>query len=212
MNLNVIDLKVSFLEFFFMGIFVYYTYFKITNNNITFNKIGIYILIAIISVTIIIVRNKVNNFIGFVLWFFLLSLMNCKIEKSNIGYAMLVTIIALSINYILLVIEIAFLYLINHFYVIKNDYANLMIMMVMHCILLYFTLKIKRIQNGISFLNKKANHEYFDVIILDASVCILFSIIIFSSRKNVMISRSLFVGFIIFAIVVCITIQKSIQL
>ena len=70
---------------------------------------------------------------------------------------------------------------------------------------------MKRFKYGISFLKNNAKNEYMDIIVLGISISTLFSTIVFSS-KELLISRSLFLGFIMLVISMGITIQKTLQL
>lgn len=125
------------------------------------------------------------------------------------GYTIVIAIISLSINYVIFVVAITIVFLINVKSSIQNDFINLSFMMLIDLILLKGLFSIKRFKYGITFLNK--NNQYIDLILLNICVSILFSSIIFSNM-NIEISKELFVEFIISIIVMCITIQKSLQL
>ena len=81
----------------------------------------------------------------------------------------------------------------------------------LHAIFLFRLLKIPKIKYGISFLKRENQNSYFELIIFNVSICILFSIEILPNI-DLFSSRGFFVGFIIFAVLMFITIQKSLQL
>ena len=127
------------------------------------------------------------------------------------GYTMLAVIISLSLNYILLFISIISSYVINKIYFIEIDFINLIIMVIIQWGLLCILLRIKKLKYGITFLKKNKQDEYFDIIILNMGMVLLFSFITLVTT-NVSTIKSLFVAFIIFAIIMIITIYKSIRL
>lgn len=88
---------------------------------------------------------------------------------------------------------------------------NLIIIAIIHIIVLYNILKIKKLKHGITFLRKDSNNEYLDILALNISVSIMF-IIIFFSNQEVVLSRSSFFGFIIVTIIMVVAIQKSLQI
>lgn len=213
MNLEHVEFNVYVIRTFFLVLFTYYTYLKITNSKIIGKKnhiiVNLFIITIAISVTIITLN--INDVTGNVLLVLLLSIVELLTTKNNFGYAILTTIISLSFNYMLFFIVLILSYIINKVYVIKNDYINIALMIVIQWLILYRILKIKRLKHGISFLNKSSQDEYFDIIILNIALILVFSFII-CSTINISMIKGIYVSFLIFAIIMVITIQKSIQL
>lgn len=83
--------------------------------------------------------------------------------------------------------------------------------MIVDSILIYLFSKIKRFKQGFLLLQHKLQNGYVDILILNISTVILFSIIILSNYDEILTDR-IFWGFIFFSIVMFITIQKSLQL
>ena len=83
-------------------------------------------------------------------------------------------------------------------------------MISIHTVFLYSVFKIRKFKSGFTFLNKKFN-EYFDILILNISVAILFSFIMLSNF-DIVFTASLLFGFIAFAIIMFITIQKTLTM
>lgn len=215
MNLGNIALNIFLLKTFFISLCSCYTFFKITASKISKQKITLlFILNVVISIIITFVKYKSNSYISNMCLIFLLSLLCSRITDSNTGHAILSITISLSLNYILFCVAIIISYFINCIYAIKNDYVNLLIMIIIQTLSLSKILKIKRIKNGFSFLNKVSKDQYLDIIVLDVSLCILFSFIIISNinAENIKFIRSSFVCFIIFVMIMIITITKSIEL
>ena len=126
-------------------------------------------------------------------------------------------VISYSINYIMFFVAITVTYIINRLVAIKNDYLNLTIMLLIQSFLLFRMLKIKRIKNGISFLNdsrkdRNMSNDFLNIIMLYISLVIVFVSVIFSNGEQyVNLSEELSIAFIIFSIIMFLTIKKSIE-
>ena len=219
MNQGQIVFQVFVLRTFFLILFTYYTYLKVTDSKMTERKklIFVFVAIIIISVLVTITTLNINKIIGNVLLILLLSIIELVTTKNNFGCVIFTTIISLSFNYMLFFIVLIFSYMINKVYVIKNDYINLGLMVLIQGLLLYRILKIKKLEHGINFFYTNSQDEYLDIIILNTSIILLFSYIILMTATtaasfNFNISTNFFIAFIIFAIVMIISIYKSIQL
>ena len=213
-NLEKIAITSDIIKIFFISICTYVTFLRIINNKEVNTKQYIisFFCILFVSIISIIIKYKLNFLMYVVILSFLLSWI-CSISSENsIGYSILITIISLSLNYVIFVITIMSVFVFNILlYAIESDIINLILMICLHIVILYFLLKTKRIKNGIVFLQNDSNNKYIDIIILNISICILFSIVVFSNI-DIVVSRSLFIAFIIFSIIMFITIQKSLQL
>ena len=204
---------VYFLKICFMSTVTCYTAYKLTDNIIMFKKklIKIIIINIVISYITTIIRYIFNLFISDICLIFILGCMQSIINKQKIGYSILLITIALAINYIILFLTTVLTFPINIFYNIKNDYINLMLIIIIYLILICLLFKIKKFKHGFLFLKRNIEIEYIEIWVLNISSIILFSSIIFNS-SNFQITRKLFIGFIIFSIIMFITIQKSLQL
>lgn len=204
---------VFFLKICFMSTVTCYTAYKLTDNIIMFKKklIKIIIINIVISYITTIIRYIFNLFISDICLIFILGCMQSIINKQKIGYSILLITIALAINYIILFLTTVLTFPINIFYNIKNDYINLMLIIIIYLILICLLFKIKKFKHGFLFLKRNIENEYIEIWVLNISSIILFSSIIFNS-SNFQITRKLFIGFIIFSIIMFITIQKSLQL
>ncbi len=204
---------VYFLKICFMSTVTCYTAYKLTDNIIMFKKklIKIIIINIVISYITTIIRYIFNLFISDICLIFILGCMQSIINKQKIGYSILLITIALAINYIILFLTTVLTFPINIFYNIKNDYINLMLIIIIYLILICLLFKIKKFKHGFLFLKRNIENEYIEIWVLNISSIILFSSIIFNS-SNFQITRKLFIGFIIFSIMMFITIQKSLQL
>ena len=198
---------IDILKVFSLIIFTYYTNFKITHKKIVINFINI-ILMIMIAIFYVFIKKEVNYLIGIISLTIAISL---TFSIDNIGNSILSTIISLSINHTLSIFSIIICFCINKIFNISNDYFNLVIITICHIIMLNNIFRIKIFKYGFSFLKEKSLREYKDLLILNISVIILFSIIILVN-SNLTFIKNLCVGILTFSIIMFITIQKSLQL
>ena len=212
-NLNDVTIKVNILKTFFISIYTYYTYLKIINNKKISNikSILLYICIFIISIIVTIIKYKINFYSYLLCLCVFLSCICSIVTKKNIGYSIVITTISLSFNYILLVVAVVLLFIPNIILKIENDVINFVLIETIHMFILYNIFKINKFKYGISFLQTNSNNEYFDILILNISISILFFSIILYNRE-LMLSRDLFIKFIIFSFIMFTTIPKFLKL
>ena len=213
-NIEPITFINDLVKIIFISICTHYTYLKIENKKIKNTNREIFFVFCIMIIGFIATITKVyfNYFISRLILLILMSLL-CTIEdKKNIEKIILLNIISLSINYILFFIAIWISYVINKVKTIQNDSINLIIMIAIHSTLLFFLSKLRRIKNGLSYLNDKSKNDFLNVIIFNISIIILFSFIFFSSMDiKKQLSTNLTITFSIFSIIMFITIKKSIE-
>ena len=214
MKLDETETVIYITRLFFINLFTYFLNFKIVNKKMCDN-IKQKIIIIIIEVLIVIICNiirKWSNFLYLVISMLIFNSVLFSIRsKNSLGYSLIITIFSLSINYIMYSISAFLDFLILFIVKLENDYINLIIILTIYMILIICFSKIKRIKQGLIFSNEKIRNEYFNLLILNISTVILFSIIILANYE-LMKSRTLGTGLIIFAIMMAITIQKSLQL
>lgn len=167
--------------------------------------IGIAILHACISMAL---QTKVNTTIFTVIC---VSIVYAITYKFQLMYSILISTISISINQILFYIASTLVYFPMRMLTIESEYLLFILIALVQAILLLLFWKIKRIRNGITFLKKWKNDEYINLLLLNASSAILFLIVIISNYQEGITSK-FGVMLIIFAIVMFITIWKSLQL
>lgn len=119
------------------------------------------------------------------------------------------TVCSTSINYILYSLATIVMFFICGILTINNDLIIMLLITIMYICTLVIIFKIKRIRNGIDFFNN--SNEYFEILILNISATLILSFILLTNLE-LGIKRELFIYIIIFSIIMCITIQKSLQL
>ena len=209
-NLENIEIWADIIKLFFICLFTYLMNFKIINikRDIKIHEILILLLIVIISKTI---RDKVNYLYCIVSMVILISFLFTKISKNSLGYSLMISIISLTISYIFFSISIFISFILCLILKTRNEYVNIIIILIIYVISLKNFLKIKKLKQGIAFLKIKLKNEYFNIVILNISYMILFILIILSNY-NRELSREFGTGLILFSIIMFVTIQKSLQL
>ena len=194
-----------------MSLFTSYSNKKVVNleEKINYKWAIMYIIMAILYICMSMLLNREINTTVFTL--ICISIMYTIIYKFNIMYSMLISAVSISINQILFYISSTFIYFPMRLLNIENKYLAFILIALVQAILLFLFWKIKRIRNGITFLKKWKNDEYINLLLLNASSAILFLIVIISNYQEGITSK-FGVMLIIFAIVMFITIWKSLQL
>lgn len=212
-NLDAIEISIYILKMFFISMCTYYTFLRI----IDIKKILNYKFPIVFTFTFLIVllcgifKYKFDSFISIIFLVLLLSTLYSMITKNKFGFSIFIVITSLSINYVLFFISIIVDFIPNIIFIIDNDYINLLLMIAFHITLLYMLFRIRRFKNGFTFLKNNINNDYFDILILNISVTILFSSIILNNF-NLSLTLSLIFAFIVLAIIMFITIQKTLTM
>ena len=208
--LHDIDIVVYIIKSVFISMCTYYTLLKIINIKLFINikTIFIFILSLIISCLCGAIKYYSDSYTSILCLILLLSTVYSLITKINIGYSMLLTLCSLSINYIIFFIAISINFIYSMIIVIPNDYINLLLMIINHIIFLYLLFNINRLKNGFTFFKNNLNNDYFDILLINISVTIIFSTIVLNNF-NLLLTSKLFFAFVVFAMIMFITIQKT---
>lgn len=203
-------LKVIKMFFFIYG--NYYIVLRITNkNNTRVIQLIATLIIAIIAIVYVIINSNTNFFYSTIFLIFILAIMITKIIKEDLSYSVIINVISLSINYIIFFISTIISFIPKYVLKLDNEILELVLLIIMYLGLVYQFLKIRKIKKGFIFLKEKTRDEYFNILILNISMIVLFGTIILSNyRENFTVNFML--GFVIFSIVMFVTIQKSLQL
>lgn len=216
MNENVIlyinsnkDIIVNMISVLLMIICTYYTNFRLINQKVIIN-LKQFLGMIIIGMFYVIIKEKINYIIGVISLIIAISII---FSKSNLGTTFIATTISLSINYILSIISSIITFVINTTFDINNDYLNLIIMNILHVMMIYGIFKIKKLKYGVTFLKIKSKNESIDILVLNVSIIVIFSIVLLANFKAMTnLLRDIFLVIFLFFTIMFITIQKSIQL
>ena len=208
-SLQQINIVIYILKIFCISLGTYYAVAK--NSSEKQNVIINLICIIINSIICGIIKNISNSMNSVLCLAILLSLTFSRFCKNNIGYNILITIMSLCINYVLFIFSSAISYFPNLIFNIQNNYIGFISIIVIYFPIVILFFKIKRFKKGFTFLKEKLINDYFDVLILNISVIMLFLFIIFSDY-NIIMTERIFLGIVTFSVVMFITIRKCIQL
>ena len=214
MQLEPTETIVYIIRLYFIILCTYYMNFKIMNISVdkTWKEITSIALIMLIITAVCKCIRDWANFLYLVVSMIILTAGLFSIKSRNkLGYSLIVSMISLTINYIIFVISTFFSFIMFFVFNIQNDYINLAVILIIYIILIFGFLRIKRFKRGFVFLQQQLKNEYFDLLILNISCVILFSIVILSNY-NELLTRNLILALIILATMMFITIQKSLQL
>lgn len=210
-NLNELENIVDIIKIFFITLYTFYIELKIINEK-TKNKNYIIIMIfIIISIFCRIIKNMYGLLYCILCLTFGISLVISKTTKINIGYSMVSTIISLSINYILFLASVTINFVPNFIFNINNNLVSLITIVIIYSIFIYLFSKIKRLKKGLIFLQTRLKNDNIDILILNISTIILVLVTILSNYNYTLTGKT-FWTIVILAIIMFITIQKSLQL
>ena len=185
---------------------------KLMNQKIQKEKAVMIILVMLIFSIIEKISKEIWGFsISIILMLFSISCVISVIVKKDYVYAFLISGISLSINYTAFLIALFFDFLVNIIVKIGNDYIDLLIIIVPYLLMINAFKRIKRLKKGIAFLQNKLKDEYFNILVSNLSLIIIF-ILVMLSNYNQESSATIGTAFIFFSIMMFITIQKSLQL
>lgn len=206
---------VFILKILFLTICTYYTNLKVISKPKSIKDLIICITpIIIISLICGFIEERINYPMSLLVMDLMLSFMFFLNTKTNTGYAIIITTISLSINYVIYFISILISFLPDVIFNLQNDYISLLMIVVIHSTLLSLLFKLKKIKNGIIFMKNKLNSEYFDTIVLNISIVIVLLVSISNNlyyiNKELMYSFS--ISLVIFSIIMFITIQKTLTM
>lgn len=213
-NLNNISLGVNFIKNLMIVFATQVTIQKIINDKEYFSisKIIGYISFILMEIVVQIVNVKIGFVCSIIVLIFWISCISMIFTKGNIGYNILITTISLAFNYSTYFISLIIVFFINNkIVIIENDIINLILIMLIDAIILYNVFKMKKFKYGIISLQNKFDNQYMENFILMLSVGILYMTVIFANKQFLAIKNVMFI-FIIFAALMFITIQKSLQL
>jgi len=206
-----IGIVVNIIKTIIMALLTYYINFKITNKKMKLNFKAILKIILIVLVATVcgIIKHYRKYSITDVV---LILIISAIFSLESISKSVLATTISLSVNYIVFAVAVAISFVINQILKINNDYINLFIITIINIPLVTNVFKIRKFKYGFSFLQKNnENTNIIDIFVLNvSSIILLVSIIL--SNSSAKLAENIIIGLVMFAIIIFITIQKSLQL
>lgn len=202
------------IKIFYIIILTYYMNYKLLNEKLEVNIKNVSIILLSMLVNIFIYRNIRNELgLSYSLIFVILiiSITFNKLSQYRFAHSLLVTVISFTINYIIFSLSVVIAVIPIILFNIQNTSIGLIFILIINSIFMNFFYKVKRFKKGFIFLQKNLMNEYLDILILNVCAMILFCTMLLSTYEKIA-SRKIHVSFIIFSIIMFITIQKSLQL
>ena len=201
----------KFIKIFIITVFTYKTTKKIMNSIIKDNNIIMFIFNILVCVVYNILKIEVGLLYAIIIIITLLGAIISRNSKNRIIYSIVCTAISFTINNILFLGASAMGFIPKKIFNIQNDLVVGISINVMYIIIATLFLRIKKLKNGLSFLKNSMNNEYFEIVFLNISAIILFSVVLLVNY-NINVVDKIGVSLIILGIIMFITIQKSLQL
>ena len=186
--------------------FAIYIYMKFINIYVIKYKVLNLMMIILTSVICYFIRKDMDSYYSIIFQLASIMLLNIINFKKDVGYTMLNTIISLGISYLFLFITIFIISFPIIFFNIQNDYITLVLLILFYVIIVCKVLTIRKIKNGIIFLQSKIDNANLDILLLNVSIIILFIVMIIDSGK-----RHIVLTMIIASMIVLATIKKSLD-
>ena len=152
-NLEEIDIIVTYLEIYIISIFTYYTSLKIINSEDK-NKVLLIFFCIFISVICALIKFQTNLFYSMIPLVFMLAIIFSKFQKKDIIYSIIILTLSLSINYVILFLSGTVSFFPNYIIKTQNDYIEFISVIIFYIIFIYVFTKIKRFKKRIYIYKK----------------------------------------------------------
>ena len=200
------------LKLIIIGICTCITSNRLLNRKINIKtKLILLVWTMFISFICVTIKTKINFFNLVLILNLSISIIFSIDTKNRLDFSILINTISLCINYCLYCIATILGFIIYAAMQIKEEYINLITIITIYIILLNMIFRMKKFMYGIRFLKEKATNNFFNILILNISIIILFSFNIFINLE-ISLKFDTFITLIIFSIIMFITIQKSLEL
>ena len=213
LEMGQLEIRAYTLKLICMLFFIYYTSLKIINfkRKKIFKNIILNVIIVILGLLCSKIKYKYGTLYSLIIEIISLAIMFSYFTYSKLGYAMLITIISVGINYAVFSFVTFVAFVITTIFNLENMYICFIIIFLLYSMFLYLIFKIKRVKNGILFLQKGFRNEYIDILMLNISTMLLMYVIIISNYIQKFTTKAV-LCLIYSSIIMFIIIQKSLQL
>lgn len=200
------------IKYLLINIFTYLIALKISNTkNIKYIQ-SISIIIGSVIVTIIysILKEYLNFTLLFMIAFFIQIMFLTGIINKNTSI-IITNLLANAIAYAIFIVASIIELIPMIIFKIKISTINFMLIALIDIILMLFFLKMKRLKNGLVFLNNNVCNNYIDIIVINISMTIILAYCILENYYG-NLTMNLTVSFVILTIIMFIMIQKTLIL
>ena len=200
------------IKYLLINIFTYLIALKISNTkNIKYIQ-SISIIIGSVIVTIIysILKEYLNFTLLFMIAFFIQIMFLTGIINKNTSI-IITNLLANAIAYAIFIVASIIELIPMIIFKIKISTINFMLIALIDIILMLFFLKMKRLKNGLVFLNNNVCNNYIDIIVINISMTIILAYCILGNYYG-NLTMNLTVSFVILTIIMFIMIKKTLIL
>ena len=202
------------MKTFTINSLIFFIFAKITNNKIDIKTSIKMIAASLVNTAIYVFLSKYIDhiLINAILFFIQIVFIRIIFVYENKSL-IIANLIANAMAYIGLVVAMLLEAIPMYTIKIKEDIINLTIALIFEIALFIGFFKIRRFKNGFTFLNKKANNEYLDIIMINISAVIMFAYCLFGKGTgNGAIVKQILFPFIVLVVIMIIMIQKTLTL
>ena len=187
----------------------FFIFLKLSNKQIRKMK-KIRIIVEMIIPTFIYIKiNLLVDPINAIILMIISLLIIFKLSINiSLGHILVETILALCISYSLYFIATAINSIPNILLKVNSEVVAFSFINLIYLIILCIFMKNKRMDKGISFLNKENKNEFFDMLILNIGIIILFSLEMFGNY-NAIFEERIGTSISIFVVIMFLTIKKA---
>lgn len=212
-SLPEISIIIHNIKIFSLLLFSLYIFKKIYNIEIKRKIIPISVCsILIISIISTFIRNTATGYFYLIFQILAMSILNYILFKKELANTIIITILSISINYVIFIISTLITLIPVILLKISSDTINMILILLIQLFISSKILEIKKIKYGINFLKQKLDNGLLSILILNISSTILcFYSIIMSKFKRELEINSL-ISFLVIGIMISITIAKCMQL
>ena len=205
-------LAITIVKTFFINIFVLILNFKIINKRLNYkNTFAILIISILITVLYTILETFVDKLLLIIIMYLeQLLLLQRLINKDKSNILMITNLIANSITYIIFGISTIIELIIIRLFNIENRITNLCIIILIEAIIIHRLLKIKRLKNGLTFLQNRDN-DYFNIIMMNISAVVILIYYLVGNYYGIL-TQQISICLIVIGFIMFLMIQKTLTL
>ena len=200
------------MKSFFINIFTYFIAAKANNKKITYKDCIIIVVASAIGMGLYSGLNQKISHIFIIVFTYFLQVVFLGIMLKGETRSLLITnLLSNAMVYVGFVISMIIELPIMIIFSIKDKLINAIFILAIESILLFLFFRIKRFKNGFTFLYKKYDIDYIDIIMINVCAVIILAYSLFGSYYGDL-TIHLIIAFAILTIIMLIMIQKTLTL
>ena len=200
------------MKSFFINIFTYFIAAKANNKKITYKDCIIIVVASAIGMGLYSGLNQKISHIFIIVFTYFLQVVFLEIMLKGETRSLLITnLLSNAMVYVGFVISMIIELPIMIIFSIKDKLINAIFILAIESILLFLFFRIKRFKNGFTFLYKKYDIDYIDIIMINVCAVIILAYSLFGSYYGDL-TIHLIIAFAILTIIMLIMIQKTLTL